>query len=347
MATAILATIVATAAISRQVVAHSELFADEIEKYMSQKSSEGRLKYELRPIFLSPTSNVHETMIAMTFGVSGILGHNFNDKKDVDFIKGVYWNDSPERGLCPWCPVFEANMGAIGWYRRFTAAQKLAIDPKNPKFFTHGDPIMERSQFGDLAVIHSMAIKNGIPARETKRKAMVWAEFAYKAATGVISENTKIRDVRVLGFDEFFNEQDVDVFDQDLVSFFKDKNVKHNALGSLLHFIQDSYAAGHVERTNLDGAEGRFCRTAIKRFLAYPDQDTKKHSAADKWPPNLSLPPAQPAARICDPLAAGAAILKFFGVGAEWEQVRRFLDDTVFPLQDAEALSGPGEDYAK
>lgn len=324
---------------------HPELIGQEIENYLSQKGSEENLKFELRPIFLSPTSNVHESMTAAAFNMSGILNRDFDAALDVDYVKGVYWNDSPERGLCAWCSVTEANLGALAWYRRFLAAQKLATAPGSSRLFTHGDPVFERSHFGDLAVIHSMANHNGVPALLTKQKAMLWAEFVYKVATGIIPSNSKLRDVKLGGFDAFFNSIDKDLYDEPLSTLFKDGNVRANALGSLLHLIQDSYSAAHVERVDLDSTEGRFCRGGVVRFLAYPGQDVKKHSAADKWPVGLLLGPLQPSKRVCDPLGAAATVLQLFNANANWHKVAAFLDASVFELLDSDALSGPGKDF--
>ena len=346
------ATVVALSWPSRPGRAHPELVGDALDAYAAEKGTtdpeqlKDHLKYELRPVFLSPTSNVHETMTAGAFDISGILGRSFDVGQDIGYIKGVYWNDSPERGLCAWCSTIDANQGAFTWYKRFKAAQRLATDPANPKFFTHGDPVFERSHYGDLAVIHAMAVKNGIPARETRRRAMTWAEFTYKVASGAISETTKVRDVGVAGFEYFFNSADAELYDQPLTALFKDTDVKANALGSLLHLVQDSYSAAHVEREVLDESESRFCRTGVRRFLSYPNQVVKKHSAADKWPTNLFSGAMPDGARVCDPLRAGAAVLKLYKTGKDWPTVAAFLNVTVFNLLDPDAVSGPGQDFS-
>src|SRR5262249_30727012 len=301
-----------------------QLAADEIEASTVERDAKtGRPRFELKPIFLSPTSAVHERLTAQSLTMSNILNRPFRKTSDVNFIKGVYWNDSPERSLCLWCDTVEANVGALKWYNRFKEAQRLATAPDNPKFFSHGDPLFERSHYGDLAFIHGMAVKDGVSSGETRRKLMIWAEFSYKVAVGDIEAHAKIRDVGVDSFSEIFDERDIDVYDNNLINLFGDDDVRRNAMGSLLHLIQDSYSPAHAERENFDEAEGRFCRGKIVTFHAYRNQDMRKHSQADKWPANLSSEVLDAGARVCDPITAGAAILRFYAqnnfAGAKWD----------------------------
>lgn len=330
---------------NNELKAHPELFVETIDKTKDKTDpNTGVPLFELKPVFLSPTSNVHETLIAASITLSNIQKRPFSDKFDVNYIKGVYWNDSPERSLCPWCSRIEAYHGALKWSLRFREAQRLVADGK---LFTHGDPVFERSHYGDLAFIHGMATRDGVSARETRRKLLIWAEFAYKAATGKISAQTKVKDVKVQSFDEVFNHRD-DVYDKTLINLFGDPDVRRSAIGSLLHLIQDSYSPAHIERENHDQAEGRFCRGTVVRFLSYPNQDVGKHSEADKWPDNLPRT-LKSDDRICDPISAGARILALYAAndfsGASWDEVRVFLETVVYPLKNPSAPSGPGEDF--
>jgi hypothetical protein len=258
--------------------ADSELAADEIEaKILKIDPSTGEPLFELQPIWLSPTSSVHEDLLKESFNLSQIHNRAWDEKAKIksdetSYVQGVYWNDSPERGLCLWCSFPDNNFRAKAWLTRFRAAQAAVA---KGAVFTHGSPLLERSQYGDLAFFHGMATKDGQPAAETRRHMMIWAEFAYKVATGKISALSKIRDVKVDSFSEVFNVQDTDVYDRDIRFLFSDPHnaemfidARRIAIGSLLHLIQDSYSPAHTDRANHAADEGRFCRGAIRRFLA-------------------------------------------------------------------------------
>jgi hypothetical protein len=341
--------------------AHPELMEDQIEAKKDQIDPQtGKPYFELQPIWLSPTSSVHEDLLKEAFNLSRIHKRTWNpgataSSDEMNYMKGVYWSDSPERGLCVWCSATDANFRVITWYNRFKAAQKAA---ESGTVFTHGSGLLERSHYGDLSFIHGMATTDGIQAGDTRRRIMIWAEFTFKVATGKISASTKIRDVKVDSFSEVFNALDTEVFDRDIRHLFGDPHdasmvvdVRRIGLGSLLHLIQDSYSPSHVERENHDAEEGRFCRGNIKRFLAYAKQATKKHSAADAWPANLPRDTLKPEARVCDPITAGAAIMTFYArndfAGADWPEVRKFLESTVFPMDANAADSGPGAGFEK
>lgn len=348
-------------ALSPHAIAHPELNVDAIDEQESKiDPKSGKPLFDVRPIWVPGFSPVHEGMLAESFNIANVYSRPWNDKAgpqsdDMSYMKGVYWNDSPERGLCFWCSWVDANVRAGKWAIRFKAAQKAA---QSGTVFTHGSDVFERSHYGDLVFIHGMATKDGISAVETHKRMMIWAEFAYKVATGKIRALTKIKDVKIPGFDVVFNASDQDIFANDILHLFKDPNdgkmlidAKRIALGSLMHMIQDSYSPAHIERENDDTKEGRFCRTTITRFLAYPNQIVSKHSAADKWPANLPHGILNGSSRVCDPITAGAAIMKFHARnnfnGADWPEVKDFLEKRVFPLSPNAQPSAPGTEYAK
>ena len=354
----ILAMLLATSFSAR---ADGHLFVDDIEENASKIDPRtGKPLFELKPTWLTPTSAVHEDMLKESFNLSNIYNRVWDDRAtansdETSYIKGVYWNDSPERGLCRWCPFPDNNMRAFEWYTRFKAAESAA---DKGAIFTHASPILERSHFGDLVFMHGMASGNGFPPAETQRLMLIWAEFTYKVATGKISGLTKIRDVKIESFSDVFNAQDTDVYDRDMRALFSDPHdatmfidVRRIAMGSLLHLIEDSYSPAHVQRVYLDTAEGRFCRGAIRQFLAYTSQNVQKHSAGDKWPANLPRNALTPDARVCDPITAGAAVLKFYArddfTGADWAEVRTFFEKSIFALDANAIASGPGEDFKK
>ncbi|NQV82325.1 MAG: hypothetical protein HQ494_00775 [Rhodospirillales bacterium] len=143
-------------------------------------------------------------------------------------------------------------------------------------------------------------------------------------------------------------DKDASVYDGTISKMFHDRAVRRIAMGTILHLIQDSFSLSHVERSVLDSGKSRYCRGPIKRFHAYANQDTEKHAEQDKWPENL--PETAPGGNdVCDPVMAGAQLLKYFGQnnnqGADWKTVESFLVDNIFKLTDPEILSNAGQDF--
>ncbi|MDR4517211.1 MAG: hypothetical protein MRK00_07480 [Nitrosomonas sp.] len=322
---------------------------EENEKIAEQSKYEidpntGQVKYEIKPNFIKG-SPVHEKMTMISISTSNIHGRNFDLTYDLPYLKGIFWNDDPEQMLCPWCDYTHIKKWGPKWAAKFLEARSEATRKNNPVIFSNGDNLLSRSHFGDLQFIHAMAYKDNIPAKETLRKILIWAEFTYRVGTGEISGSTKIKDVQIHGFPELFS-NDNDIYNNDIATFFHDRRVKRVAIGSLLHLIQDSYSLSHVDRKVLDNEKGRFCRTTVIRFHTYSGQDTEKHTNEDKWPSNLEESIND---MVCDPISAGAKILEYYAKndfsGEEWIKVKNFLVEHVFKLENPEELSGPGERF--
>lgn len=335
------------------VRAHPDLMLDQVdenekialESKYEVDSQTGKVKFEIKPNFIKG-SPVHEKMTEKAITLSNIHSRAYAYIYDLPYIKGIFWNDDPELMLCPWCDYFHIKKWGPQWALKFLTAKSQATREKNPILFVNGDSLLSRSHFGDLQFLHAMAYKNGVPTDETLKKILIWSEFTYKVGIGEISGRTKIRNVQVEGFSNFFDKDKI-LYDQDVASLFHDRAVKRIAIGSFLHLIQDSYSLSHVERQILDNKEERFCRTKIIRFHAYSGQNTDKHAQADKWPSNLITTSANN--KTCDPIVVGAKILSYYAdndfAGAKWEVVKIFLVRTVFPLGNPEELSNSGREF--
>jgi hypothetical protein len=143
-----------------------------------------------------------------------------------EYIRGVVWNDDPA------CALFNDSKDrnsdyAIGvdwlltfkkkeWVRYITAALQFA----NPGGATRAimeaernkaeNQIINRSHYGNLQFLHSMACEEGEEPAETKRKIMIWLEVMYKLACrdkdwGIRPE-TSIKDTKL---QEFFSNDSI------------------------------------------------------------------------------------------------------------------------------------------
>lgn len=158
-------------------------------------------------------------------------------------------------------------------------AEKQRIDASHPMLY--------RSHYGDLQFLHGMA-SSGEQAADTRRKMMIWAEFAYKVARGDIPSTMALDKVPVEGFADL-----IGIRDRTVESFFTlgdpafraEPQINLFALGTLLHMVQDTFSAAHAER----GEEGGLCDGSsamrqpgkLKRFHSYALQDADKHKKAD------------------------------------------------------------------
>jgi hypothetical protein len=128
-----------------------------------------------------------------------------------------------------------------------------------------------RSHFGDLQFFHGMASADAEAPATTKAKMLNWARFLIKVAKGVVTTDSKLKDVAEvtalfpsqgeLTIRELFGWGEGDYL-----------SIRQRAVGALFHMIQDSYAHGHVERDSSG---------AISEFHAYGGQDEHKHGEYD------------------------------------------------------------------
>lgn len=297
-------------------------------------------------------SPVHEEMTVASISIARAPDNPYNQDRDEAFIHGVLWNDDPENLLCPECSVFNLRRfeerWAIDFGKRFFAAKKRineTADAGNTIIFKSGDGLLERSHFGDLQFLHAMASHNGELAEYTQKQILAWAEFVYKVSIGDIPQKTKLRDIPIQRVNDLFS-SDKQLADWTVEKLFLGaKFARRVAIGSLLHMIQDSFAQGHAARQILDdNSSGTpiFKRGKIVEFHCYTGQDEKLHRADDKWPDGLdrNAPVGSQ-----NPIVAGANVVRMMNEKKDWIDVKAYLIENVFAIENPMAVAGPGDRY--
>ncbi len=200
--------------------------------------------------------------------------------------------------------------------------------------------LLYRSHYGDLQFLHAMASKREETAQETKRKMMLWAEFVYKIGVGAIDTTATLVSLRELpGINEIFVRPGFTVHYLLARETDRKADIKKVAIGSLLHVIQDSYSDAHTERINGCNSLAHN-KGEIVSFRVYGLQNPDEHKEADIRPTWLE------SGDLSDnnPVSVSAIILQFWLNNADWNiQVRPFLNDKVWPLQDPRALPTSGD----
>jgi hypothetical protein len=206
-----------------------------------------------------------------------------------------------------------------------------------------GLQLLERVHYGDLQFLHSMASNPLEKAGETLEKILMWAEFCYKVATGVIDPKTKLAEIEVGGFAGLWQGR----FRKWSVSYLfsttgSAETAKGKALGSMMHMLQDSFCASHVERV---GAKRRGEEVArIKSFHAYPEQDSKRHGLADLLAKGENLQERIKAtAGAEDAVQVGKTVLAYLADGAPWLVVKSYLQTVLGLVEPERGEGGPGE----
>lgn len=304
---------------------------------------------------------VHETLTQLIFD----CGNDWADCADPDLeqagayvIAGVRWNDDPVfmlgadegKGLkCRLSDSISFITQTRCWIGLFKdAEQKAARDPLHFTRPGQGN-YMSRSHFGDLQFLHAMAAGDGESAERTRDKLLMWAEFSWGVATGRFGLDTRLRSVDVAGGwqEHFANGQNV----QDLFTVGRPwlrPHIRSVAFGSLLHLVQDSFAEGHVQRREpISGAmcNGGQQRQAgrIQRFHSYAQQDHDKHREADgatRARRHLALHKPH----VVD---VGRVLRDYLDRGAPWAQVRGYLQDCVFALDEEVGSASPGAAFQR
>lgn len=328
------------------------------EREMARKN--GILYKASIPLIDSATHNfadpAHEALTQKIFGCDG----DWTDCNTPDLenagpyiIAGVRWNDDPvfmpsvEDAKTRGCDA-KSTVGFITqtrcWINLFEKAE--AQSAVNSQSFMGAGNYISRSHFGDLQLLHSMASQDGDSAEKTKKEILMWTEFAWGVADGTYPLNTYLKDIRIEGWNQHFdNEQTV----QDLFTVGRPwlrPHVKEVALGSLLHVIQDSFAAGHVDRR--DEITGDICTAdnhevygRIVEFHSYARQDHDKHKEDDA----SKVAKFMIMQRNPDVVDAGKRLRGYFADGKKWVDVKPFIDECVFALAVRTKLASPGDNY--
>lgn len=218
-------------------------------------------------------------------------------------IAGVRWNDDPpfqlrsDQAKGTSCKTTYADGRPMTirfitqprcWGELFLAAEKqIKANPERAFNAANQSTLPLRSHFGDLQFIHSMASANGEDPTETRKKILGWAEFTWGVINGDYTLGTWLKDVKLPVIEQFFGTSGWRV--QELFTL-GDPSLRAHlgdvAFGSLLHMVEDSFAAGHVNR--LEPVHGEKCANSqhrapgpIQEFHSYTHQDSDKHAEAD------------------------------------------------------------------
>lgn len=282
---------------------------------------------------------VHETITRLALLDAGLVSADGAADADVDFIRGVFWNDDPCASL------FEGRSGlapswGVQWYLDFEAAE--GNQEKSAAAFQHLTcPLLGRSHFGDMQFLHSMASTDGVSAEQTRAEVLQWAELTYRVALGELDPDHTLGSaiahpngpIHEVGKTQTPRALFVAAFRQEIAP---------RALGSLLHLIQDSYAAGHTERV-----ENGLRRGKLRSFYSYAHQNHDKHGSDDAW--HGGSGGRDSVSRIrggTDALEASTQAVRLFKARAPWPEMREFLERGPFAFADNPGRSGPGKDYA-
>ncbi len=251
------------------------------------------------------------------------------DPSHTQFLRGVIWADDPE-GLLFDNPrnTYNYSSGAM-WYSHFSEGEK-------GKF----DTMTARSHFGDLQFFHGMASSDAEAPATTKSHMLNWARFLIKVAKGVITTDTKLKDISEVS--SLFPKQG-DLTVKELFGWGKGEFVKirQRAVGALFHMIQDSYAHGHVERNSAG---------EISEFHAYGGQDEHKHGEYDflggSWYQDLGERLKQTKGAL-SAIDACATVLQMIAEDVYSGDIVDYIDKNVLTLSSSARPAGAGTGLEK
>ena len=302
------------------------------------------------------TSPVHEEITARIWGCETVACDSV-DENDVPtaVLAGVRWNDDPRfpltkiQSVGTSCRIDQSIRVATQprcWAQLFVRAERGAAAGK---IYGPSDPLLYRTHFGDLQFLHAMASHSGELAGETQRNMLGWAEFCWRIALGEFTLETRLSAIEIPTIQQHFGMTDWRVMD--LLTLGNPgirPNLREVAFGSLLHLLQDSFAAGHVDREESSGAQichsGEYESVApgtIREFHAYNQQDHKAHAHADSreaFLKQLELPG--------NVVVVGRTLRQYYDSHASWEAVKPFLQ-CVFAVRDENHPASSGEAFSK
>jgi len=271
-------------------------------------------------------------------------------------LGGVRWNDDPpfqlhegegKHTVCKTTETIRFTTQPVCWYQIFKAAKAQSATGDVPDAYNHA-PLLARSHFGDLQFFHSMASRDGELPAETQKRILMWAEFTWKVASDEYGLDTKLKDVDIPEFDDFFGNSGWAV--QDLFTVGNPalrEHIEDVAFGSNLHAVEDSFANGHVERE--ENAPGSSCAglpqlaapRRIIEFHSYAHQDEHKHAEADA----RDAFEHEMFTDTPNEVVIGRALREFRKNGAKWEVVKPYYV-CVFGLADSTTPASPGKDFS-
>jgi hypothetical protein len=217
------------------------------------------------------------------------------------------------------------------------------------------------SHYHDKQFLHSMA-SSGFGRQDqearvlTTHKIMTWAEFAFRVAEGSIPASKSMAEARSLlepkrekAFDGAFGPYRMHTVGYLFAGTddYDPQHVKQLALGALLHTVQDSFSASHVQRER--DSEWLSQRGRIVQFMDYRRQDPRKHGRADARPMDAtaasfeSRHPVSLGARLIACAAAGGSQSSSWNDG----QARGVLRQLLEPVNEAKNPVASGGRFSR
>lgn len=308
-----------------------------LDNILSALTSQGVRKFK-HPVHEEITHRAHEC----NYEGPDICGDPDAQYATPYVIAGIRWNDDPPFQMNPdqarntSCKTRYPDGRPMTirfitqpkcWAELFLSAEKQIKADTNKKFDDASQAALPlRSHFGDLQFFHSMASVDDEHPEETRGKILGWAEMTWGVVRGRFNLETWLKDVDVPVVKQFLAGTGWRV--QDLFSLGDPSlrpYVSDVAFGSLLHMIQDSFAAGHVER--MEPAGGAQCKGSphrapgpIREFHSYTHQSTSRHADADTREAfvNNRLTP--------DAVDVGRVLVAMRKANAEWAEVGAYLE---------------------
>lgn len=318
---------------------------------------------------------VHEEITHLGFGCpvepAALVADDFCATRDGEaanpyIIYGVRWNDLPPFRLNPGQGAGCKKLGFLKqpacntdqtvrfstqpdcWYCLFKDASRIATShkitgcEKGPEFVQ--GTLMTRSHFGDLQFFHAMARDEGTPPEVTRRKILDWIEFAWRVFDKEIRHDALLKDVPIPTIQEHFGCSSWTVADIYVLGQgqWLRPRLADIAFGSILHTIQDSFAAGHVTR---ESPSSEMCMPEmtlshpgrIEEFHTYGSQDSNEHDAEDsRTAMAMAATEAFP-----DAVEITKQLFLLYDDNAPWERARH-LFSCVFELSASPRPSSPG-----
>jgi len=284
---------------------------------------------------------------------------------------GVHWNDLPpfrlekDQGNCDYLgrknvcradQTIRFSTQPACWYCLFKdaerKAQSKAIVGCNRAVNSIQGNLITRSHFGDLQFLHGMASATAVHPVDTRAKILDWLEFAWKVSSKEILPQTYLKNIDNPTIKLHFGCTEWKVVDlyllgrQDASSGLISQ-IREIAFGSVLHTVQDSFAAAHAEREpQLTGeqCEGTmFAAPArIVEFHAYGAQDGVLHDHGD----SREAMTAVAKERWPEAVDVTRNLFELHSDGAKWADASSYMQ-CIFELSDVRRLSSPGESYRR
>ncbi|WP_342130412.1 hypothetical protein [Hydrogenophaga sp. OTU3427] len=288
-------------------------------------------------------------------------------------IYGVRWNDlppfalSPGEGDCKFLgqayvckpQTVRFSTQPLCWYCLFKDAEKTAQTKRIVGGCERASPdiargnLMTRSHFGDLQFLHGMASQDGMHPVLTRAQILDWIEFAWKVSSGEIPTSGRLKDVPLQTFKEHFGCTEWTVADLYLLGRQDTKSglisqIRHIAFGSVLHTVQDSFAAAHVSREpglstqTCDGTHFVKPRPIVE-FHTYGAQDGTLHDHGDERQAMVTGegPDDWPSA-----ILATKQLFELNQNGAKWADARVYVE-CLFELSGDRKSASPGEAFRR